>query len=228
MSLLLIIAIAVAAVELIKMIAEAFEWGSQTLPSPNINDHLREKYHPEECDLKMQAKCREMLQEHFPEPKDMPLYIRIQNRLDGMAAEDKKAVVLDIAARAAQIMQVDVDKIEFIDDHNMGSYHFKTRRLSISNAYVESDIDNVELIKTIFHELKHGVQYQAIGAGGNVWGYSDETLIDWLNNLQHYTRPEVDRELYFTQPLEIDSFGFECAIVPRPGLDASASQSATA
>ena len=87
-----------------------------------------------------------------------------------------------------------------------------------SNLYIAQDVCNVEIVKTIFHELKHAVQFKAIGKDGNVWGYSTETLIAWANNWQGYISGSLDPEGYMTQPIELDSFGFECSVIPQPGL----------
>ena len=111
-----------------------------------------------------------------------------------------------------------VDNIIFTDVSCMGCYSASDNTIMFSNLYIAQDVCNVEIVKTIFHELKHAVQFKAIGKNGNVWGYSMDTLVAWANNYQDYISASWDPEGYMTQPIELDSFGFECSVIPQPGL----------
>jgi hypothetical protein len=65
-----------------------------------------------------------------------------------------------------------------------------------------------EQIYTIFHELKHARQWAAV-LGEKDYGYSDELLQKWGENMQNYIPPYESDEAYRKQPMELDTFGFE-------------------
>lgn len=213
--------------ELVSWIIELLNYGHENLPEPNINDILSANYHPEECDKRMCQECQTMLEEYFKEPAGAPLHVRIAERMRGMTPSQKKDFLKELTSKASRIMHVKLDNIVFENISSMGYYDPSQNTMAISNAYFELndanmailDQANVELVKTIFHELKHAVQYNALNQGlQNDWGYSEGTLISWANNFQSYINYHIDPEGYYTQPIEVDSFGFECGIIPTPGL----------
>lgn len=219
MSVLITVGIVLAAMEILSWVADSLEWSDETLPPPNINDVLAEHYKPEPCDIEMRKQCQMLLQRFFEEPEDMPMYQRIDYKMNSLDEKQKKQLLLDIAKEAAVVMNVKIDRFFFEDSTSMGCYNFMDNSIMLSNAYLSIDQCNVEIVKTIFHELKHAVQYDAIGTNGNVWGYSQDTLIAWANNFANYISGSVDPEGYMTQPVEIDGFGFECFVIPKPGME---------
>ena len=218
MSVLLAILIVYSALELLSWIVDSLKWGSETLPPPNISDILTQNYKPEECDRKMIENCQNLLQRFFKEPVDLPMAQRIEQKMKGLSNEEKKQLLSEITLEACKVMDVNVSQVIFADDPCMGYYNFEENVIMFSNAYIAQDAYNVEIVKTVFHELKHAVQFRAIGRDGNVWGYSQETLIAWAGNYVDYISCSSDPEGYFKQPLEVDSFGFECSVVPLPGF----------
>lgn len=218
MSVLLVIATVIAATELLSWLADSLEWGGETLPHPDINDILQANYKPEECDEKMRLGCLQLLQTYFKEPVDAAMYQRIAEKMEGMNEEQKKLLLQEITIKASEVMNVKLDNIIFTDVSCMGCYSASDNTIMFSNLYIAQDVCNVEIVKTIFHELKYAVQFKAIGKDGNVWGYNTETLIAWANNWQDYISGSLDPEGYMTQPIELDSFGFECSVIPQPGL----------
>lgn len=218
MSVLLVIATVIAATELFSWLADSLEWGCENLPYPDINDILQANYKPEECDEKMRIDCQQLLQAYFNEPVDAAMYQRIEEKMRGMDEEQKRLLLQEITIKASEVMNVKLDNIVFTDVSCMGCYSASDNTIMFSNLYIAQDVCNVEIVKTIFHELKHAVQFKAIGKDGNVWGYSTETLIAWANNWQDYISGSLDPEGYMTQPIELDSFGFECSVIPQPCL----------
>ena len=218
MSVLLVIATVIAATELFSWLADSLEWGCENLPYPDINDILQANYKPEECDEKMRLSCQQLLQTYFKEPIDAPMYQRIDEKMRGLNDEQKRLLLKEITIKASEVMNVKLDNIVFTDVSCMGCYSASDNTIMFSNLYIAQDVCNVEIVKTIFHELKHAVQFKAIGKDGNVWGYNTETLIAWANNWQDYISGSLDPEGYMTQPIELDSFGFECSVIPQPGL----------
>lgn len=203
-------------------IREVIEWMDNRgrlgtlMPQPiNADALITENYKPDECDKLMHDKCTDLLNHEFPEPADLPLWSRVDHKMRGMDLEKRKKIMEELVYKAATAMQVKLDGISFEDVKGYGFYSAGDNRIVISKAYLEVDEEGVESIKTIFHELKHAVQYHAIAPNGNIWGYSQEILIAWANNFQCYIQPEIDPEGYFCQPVEVDAFGFECSLVPR-------------
>lgn len=217
MSILLTIIVVLTLVELVRIISELLEWGNE-LPRPDIDAILAERYHPEECDEKMKVECQALLEDFFKEPSDLPMYLRIEHHMKGMSSEQKKVLIEQITQKTSSIMGVNIASVNFENSQSMGAYHLGKNSLMVSEAYLEFDECNVEIIKTIFHELKHAVQFKAITPGGNIWGYSEETLIAWANNFQDYINYMWDPEGYILQAIETDSFGFECSVIPKPGF----------
>lgn len=218
MSVVIAIPIILAAVELIRWISSRISWGQETLPPPDLNDIFSTNYKPEECDNEMRDKCQNLIEQYFKEPEGAELYERVNEKMKNLNEDEKKELLREITIKASDIMQVKIDNIVFSNDYNMGCYYSDENKLMISSAYFNQESCGVEVVKTIFHELKHAVQYKAISPGGNVWGYSDETLISWVNNYQNYISSASDPEEYLRQPIEIDSFGYECSVIPKPGL----------
>lgn len=205
----------VAIYEVIEWMANRDRLGT-LMPQPVDADALiTENYKPDECDRLMHDKCTDLLEHEFPEPAGQFLWSRIDKKMGGMDVEKRKKMMEELVYKAADAMQVKLDGIAFEDVKGYGFYSARDNRIVISKAYLEIDGEGVESIKTIFHELKHAVQYHAIAPNGNIWGYSQETLIAWANNFQYYIQPEMDPEGYFCQPVEVDAFGFECKLIPR-------------
>lgn len=219
MALLTTVLIIIGFVELIHFISELISWGNESLPSCDTSDMLASYYKPEACDEKMRMDCNNLLQQYFKEPVDLPLYQRIDIKMRSLGIEQRKDLLRELTEKAAEIMQVELDDIKFENMSYMGVYDSDKNALVLSVPYIKEDQCSIEAVKTIFHELKHAVQFKAICTGGNVWGYSDETLVAWANNYLNYIKPEWDPEGYIIQPIEVDSFGFECSVIPMPGMN---------
>ena len=66
-----------------------------------------------------------------------------------------------------------------------------------------------EIIRTIYHELKHGTQEKAIQAGtNNPYGYDTPTLVVWVENNLKYENGDQDFLFYYGQQIEVDARGF--------------------
>lgn len=184
------------------------------LPPVDVKGILEEHYHPCEVDIAMRQECASLLEREFPNPPELPMWNRIDQKMRSMTTSQRRDFLRRLAEEAAHTMKVQIRGIRFEDIAGYGCYQAENDTIVISNAYLSMENEGVETVKTIFHELKHAVQYHAIATGGNVWGYPREVLIAWVNNYQHYIYPTKDPEGYFYQPLEIDAFGFENSLVP--------------
>ena len=213
----LITFLAVAAIgTLIDWLQSRRSMGAQ-LPPPDIDTLVRECYHPVEgIDDIIKEKCTELLDKTFPDPQSEPLWNRIDLKMKSMNLEDRKVFVKELTQHAAQVMHVKLRDVKFEDFAGYGCFRASDDSVTISNAYLQIEDEGVEVVKTIFHELKHAVQFQSLKTNGNVWGYPVEVLAVWANNFQNYVNAQIDPEGYFTQPIELDAFGFETTLIPKP------------
>lgn len=201
---------------LISWLKSLLEWSSENLPKPDMLSTLRVRYKPEECDKEMIRRCNDLYERLFPDPAGEPLERRIKYKMSSLSTGEKKDLIRTLTQQTSEEMGVEIYGIKFLDDLEcMGAYNGHDNVIVFSNAYLNMKEYDVEMIKTIPHELKHAVQYHAIGVNGNdKWGYSDETLIAWLENFCKYIDFREDPEEYFLQPVELDSFGFENSVIP--------------
>lgn len=79
-----------------------------------------------------------------------------------------------------------------------------------SNAHFEDCI--LEVLDTVFHELRHAIQLRSIAESG-FWDVDTERQILWASNMIHYIKPEVDYRGYRRQPIEADAVTFATAVM---------------
>ena len=213
-----IIFLAVVALEIaIEWLQDREDFGA-SLPPVDLKGILEENYHPCEVDVAMLQQCADLLEHLFPTPEELPIGERIDQKMQSMTSEQRMEFLQRIVVEAAHVMKVNIKEIRFEDIAGYGCYRADSDAIVISKAYIEMEGQVVEVVKTVFHELKHAVQFHAITTGGNIRGYPREMLIEWANNFQYYINPTWDPEGYFYQPLEIDAFGFENTLIPTPVL----------
>ena len=102
-----------------------------------------------------------------------------------------------------------------------GGYRHKDNTLRLNLAMIVSGEPELfrEQVSTIFHELVHTRQYEAVSAWANdkpyeEYGYSEEYLQVMAENILHYIRPEENYEAYTKQPIEAEAYWFEEQIKP--------------
>lgn len=169
-------------------------------------------YHPEKTDVEMAQKCKEYLVEMFPEG--------ITERTRNMSQEELMELFKKLTEDAQLLMDVHVGNVEFYASdnplicNNCGFYSHEKDSLFINAAFILSGEPAMveEQVYTVFHEMKHARQWAAIEGklhGTKDYGYSDEQIRIWAENLERYVPSFVDDELYRKQPVEADAFGFE-------------------
>lgn len=183
----------------------------------DITPLLEKNYKPEQCDLEMLKRCRDLLENEFPYPQELCMWTRIEGIMAGLSYEDRKALIEELYAKAADEMKLNpAPALNFEDIPFYGLFYSEEDRVCLSSSMLKDDKACVEMVKTIFHELKHTVQWRAIQEGGNVWGYSDDLLSQWALNHMNYVSPYDDPEGYIMQGMEMDSFGFETCLIQNP------------
>ena len=97
-----------------------------------------------------------------------------------------------------------------------GSYNWGEHKLELNLALITCGDPDLfmEVCGTVFHELVHARQYQAVQtlmAGESVekFGYTTEYVRLLADNFDHYIRPEENYEAYTKQPIEAEAFWFK-------------------
>lgn len=67
--------------------------------------------------------------------------------------------------------------------------------------------NSYELLNTVVHETRHAYQHAAID-NPNLYVVSNETISQWKNNIDDYTKPVEGYNSYYEQPIEWDANGF--------------------
>lgn len=173
-------------------------------------------YSPEPADVELARRCHEYLDGKFP--------AGVAATVSGMSRRQLQTLFEEIISDAADMMGVRLDTVDIYSTdrepecYYYGCYRHADRSLRINAAFIFCGREDMirEQISTIFHELKHGRQWTAVEnflEDGDTFGYSQELLRRWAENLSHYIPPTADDELYRKQPVEADAYGFEHAVM---------------
>ena len=167
-------------------------------------------YVPTEPDQKIAAESKKFLDQEFRRG--------IRETMRNQIPEERIQTIKDVVKKASQILDVDVDKVDFYQlSSEMGKicgYFDRQENSLYLNAYMIT-CDRVDLVEeqvyTVFHELIHARQWAAV-TGKKDYGYASETILEWAKNFADYVPFTVSDEMYRRQPLERDAFGFEALI----------------
>lgn len=169
-----------------------------------INKHTNyvdATYEPHGNDLQMASACKESLNRNFQEEDILSCWNR-------MSIDERKQTVITLTEEAASIMGVNVNNIVFDESPTRyGSYN-PDGTIFFSEHFIACDSQG-EIIRTIYHELKHGTQDRAIQMGANnPYGYETPTLVVWVENNLKYENGDQDFLFYYGQQIEVDARGF--------------------
>lgn len=143
--------------------------------------------------------------------------------------EDRKKKIEELLPIAAQAMGIkNPPTLEFfVPDsieqmHSLcGGYRHRDNTLRLNLAMIVSGEPELfrEQVSTIFHELVHARQHEAVSALAEgkpyeEYGYSVDYLQVMAENMVHYIRPEENYEAYTKQPIEAEAYWFEEQIKP--------------
>lgn len=164
------------------------------------------EYVPENCDIKIAQSCRELIKREFPNG--------VSVSLSNISLNERKKRLKEFVSQASKEMNVSAPEVEFDQSSSCaGGYNFSKDVLIISEVFLANDSDLNDCINTVFHELKHKIQYEATNNGGNKWGYSNHLVAIWSVNFRQYIRPDIDPLGYHIQAVEVDARGFANSII---------------
>lgn len=143
--------------------------------------------------------------------------------------EERKKKIEELVPKAARAMGVkNPPKLEFfVPDkieqlHSLcGGYRRTDNTLRLNLAMIVSNNPELfhEQVSTVFHELLHTRQYEAISAFAEgkpyeEYGYSADYIQIMAENMLNYITPDENPEAYSKQPIEAEAFWFEQHIKP--------------
>lgn len=169
-------------------------------------------YVEEDCDYNMRLKCQELLKCFCPNG--------VKEKFEEFeTVEKRKLFVQELVDNVKQIMQVEITQVVICEMpmENRGGYVYNDEKNCIHKALFLNELYLIEdperAIETVFHELKHGVQNEAIFEKDK-WGYSAQRKAQWLNCMNNnYVRGNYSFEAYSLQAIEIDARLFGIAVI---------------
>lgn len=161
------------------------------------------------------------IKEHFPAGV-------VETALNSNPEGRKKKIeeLVPIAARAMGIKNpptLDFFVPDSIEQMNSlcGGYRHRDNTLRLNLAMIVSEEPELfrEQVSTIFHELVHTRQHEAVSALADgkpyeEYGYSVEDLQVMADNFLNYISPRENYEAYTKQPVEAEAYWFEEQIKP--------------
>ena len=172
--------------------------------SKEISTVRRQKmdaYVDEPCDARMQQAGADVLKREFPQG--------IAERFATMKSlEERQAFMADLTRGVANAMGVDVNEVTFSEgrEGEFGLYRYKdqetgniSKQVWMNAVYLASEPEQV--VRTMLHELRHGVQCQALFEADK-WGFSARRKAEWLSNETSYVNCT---EAYKLQEQELDA-----------------------
>ena len=185
---------------------EGIIWGINKFKEWSLKRKTKEfRVKPEltDEDRALIEKCREVMKETFPEG--------IEKRFRSLSLNERTALLRKMILELNGIYGVNVRDIAFlhsreIGEGTLGYYDIDSNCIRFNVDYI--DIDNPELwthiIGTVFHELRHALQYRAVTDSSCNYG-TQEQLRLWALNLVNYIPANVDFALYQEQIVEADA-----------------------
>lgn len=176
------------------------------------------QYNPEQPDIELLEKILDYINGNYPNG--------IEDAFEGLSDEELQEKFKVLTEEVAEIMGVEIDNVNFYipeterEMYRCGFYNRDSNSININLGWILSG--NPELIKeqfyTVFHELKHALQWAAIKEPEK-YGYSEQKIYSWVQNLYYYIPSQESDEAYAKQPVELDTFGFEAVLKGEISID---------
>lgn len=171
----------------------------------NTRQQYEQAYEHESCDDRMIGQCRDLLNKFCPQGIE-------QKFAELNKLEARKDFLSKLAEQAAEIMQVAPLPVSFeeMPMQKYGNYSMGENVIFLNELYVlESPL---QIVDTIFHELKHAVQCKAMT--DNPWNYSAKIRGLWKVCFERYYSG-IFYEAYATQAIEIDARHFANEVINK-------------
>ena len=127
--------------------------------------------------------------------------------------EDRVRALSELTESLVRLYHVDIDSIEFspyLPDCTAGCYRRERRLIQVNIKWLLSNQEEIllDLLDTVFHELRHAVQWSIIQDGGAYWDATEERREAFARNFRHYIPANRDLCAYQMQLVERDAVAF--------------------
>lgn len=133
-------------------------------------------------------------------------------------AEDRIKAVCGIVEELARLYNVEIEGLEFsgaLPNTTAGCYHRDRKLIQLNMNYLlvnEREI-LLDLLDTVFHELRHAIQWSIVVDGGGAWGVSEQRREALAANFKHYIQAGRDLHGYQMQLVERDAVTFAACVL---------------
>lgn len=132
---------------------------------------------------------------------------------------ERKIFLKELINQTKHAMRVEIDDVRICElpMSQIGGYVYNDERNRLHKTIFLNELYLLEApercIQTVFHELKHAVQNEAIFEK-NQWGYSAQRRAQWLSCLKDgcYVDGTMSFEAYVLQSIEIDARHFAASV----------------
>lgn len=148
-------------------------------------------------------KCREVMRENFPQG--------IEARVKTMSPEERTALFQKLVKELNSVYGVNISNVGFLHNSEIGSgtygyYDRETNSIRFNADLLSSNETEVlrEMVDTIFHEMRHALQYRAVSDSSCNYGTEEQRRL-WALNFVNYISAYVDFAYYQEQIVEADA-----------------------
>lgn len=154
-------------------------------------------------DYTLIEKCREVMKSNFPQG--------IETRLKGMSPTERADLFQKLVLELNGVYGINITNIAFlhVDEIGYGVYGYyirETNSIRFNFDLLSSDEPMIlrEMVDTIFHEMRHALQYKAVTDSNCNYGTEEQRYL-WALNFLNYIPGYVDFAYYQQQILEADA-----------------------
>jgi hypothetical protein len=129
-----------------------------------------------------------------------------------MKSIDAISIGVQAASRILQIKEPNIyfNKSTDFSNQNISSFYHKSTNSIVFNEDWATQVDELEIIVTCFHETRHAYQYHCIKTNSIE---DEETIKIWKREFEGYNQPSITSDSkndksYLKQAIEIDAIAF--------------------
>ncbi len=165
--------------------------------------------HPEIIDMQMEQQSCEIVKEVLGgEPFD---------QFAVLLPAERKMAIENVIAETSDMMGVELEGIAFADLGDVSGFDsVKGKVIALNEEPLCQEVmtgeEAMEVIDTVFHELRHAYQFRAARYPSR-YKRDKLTAAIWRLNWKNYAKFGQNAKLYFDQPLEVDARNFAISVI---------------
>lgn len=127
------------------------------------------------------------------------------NVWEKLTTTERAAVLSETTKRVADILKVPVHDVDYFNSSSeKRGYYNGDGYIHLNSDVLTNPKNFYDALDTILHESRHAFQRLAC-SNCNVFGVNLNILEQWRTNFKYYISPELDYQLYYNQPVEVDA-----------------------